>query len=382
MIVSRVTLKNWRNFQDLDVELSDRMFVVGANASGKSNFLDVFRFLRDIAKEGGGLQYAIGQRLGLSKLRCLAARREPDVEMAVELAEAVGRPAVWRYEIGIKQEVRGYRQPFLTYERVSREGRFIVERPSDQDKADLPRLTQTHLEQINANTEFRPIARFFASILYLHLVPQLLRFPNAFTGPEMPGDPFGRGFLARLARTPEKTRRARLRQIERALKAAVPHLDELADTKDAEGKPHLEAVYRHWRPHGARQMEDQFSDGTLRLIGLFWALLEGDALLLLEEPELSLNAAIVRRLPSLIHQLQRKRPRQIILTTHSEELLSDPSIGGETVLLLRPDTEGTRASLASSNREIRDLLRNGLSVADAVLPHTRPERVEQLLLFR
>jgi recombinational DNA repair ATPase RecF len=35
------------------------MFNVGANALGKSNFLDALWFIRDIAKYGGGLQYAI-----------------------------------------------------------------------------------------------------------------------------------------------------------------------------------------------------------------------------------------------------------------------------------------------------------------------------------
>ncbi|MDD9857444.1 MAG: AAA family ATPase, partial [Gammaproteobacteria bacterium] len=59
MIVSRLTLKNWRNFREADVPLRERQFIVGPNASGKSNLLDVFRFLRDIAKpDGGGLQKA------------------------------------------------------------------------------------------------------------------------------------------------------------------------------------------------------------------------------------------------------------------------------------------------------------------------------------
>jgi hypothetical protein len=86
MIVSRIKLKNWRNFQKVDVPLRERMFIVGPNASGKSNFLDVFRFLRDIAKsEGGGLQKAVRDRGGISKLRCLLARRDPQIEIEVHL---------------------------------------------------------------------------------------------------------------------------------------------------------------------------------------------------------------------------------------------------------------------------------------------------------
>jgi predicted ATPase len=71
----RLQLKNWRNFRAADVELQDRVFVVGPNASGKSNLLDVFRFLRDLAKpEGGGLQKAIRDRGGLSKIGTSRAR--------------------------------------------------------------------------------------------------------------------------------------------------------------------------------------------------------------------------------------------------------------------------------------------------------------------
>ena len=70
MLLKHIKLKNWRNFQTVDVALSDTTYILGANAAGKSNFLDVFRFLRDVSKrEGGGLQKAILDRGGLSKLR-------------------------------------------------------------------------------------------------------------------------------------------------------------------------------------------------------------------------------------------------------------------------------------------------------------------------
>lgn len=85
MIVSRLTLKNWRNFQIVDAPLGECVFLAGPNASGKSNFLDVFRFLRDIAKLGGGLQKAVSDRGGFSKIRCLAKQRPPDIELEVHI---------------------------------------------------------------------------------------------------------------------------------------------------------------------------------------------------------------------------------------------------------------------------------------------------------
>lgn len=224
------------------------------------------------------------QRGGLSKVRCLAARKEPDVEIEVVLSEDGSSPT-WRYGIGIRQQVRGYRRPTLHFERVWKGNKLILERPNAADRSDDERLTQTHLEQINSNSEFREIPRFLESIRYLHLVPQLLRHPEAFQGPNIPDDPYGRNFLEMVVKTSEKTRRSRLIKIEAALQVAVPQLKDLIVTKDETGIPHLEATYAHWRPNAGRQREDQFSDGTLRLIGLFWSLLDGDAPLLLEEPE-------------------------------------------------------------------------------------------------
>lgn len=378
MLVTRLVLKNWRNFRSVDVELGLRVFVAGPNASGKSNLLDVFAFLKDVAKPGGGLQNAVTERGGISKLRCLAARQYPDVEIEVQVAD---NGTKWSYAIGIKQEARGYRQPYLAYERVKKGAKSLLERPDGEDLKDSLRLTQTHLEQINANAEFRDLGRFFDSVSYLHLVPQLLRHPEAFSGQGIPGDPYGRSFLERVARTPEGTRRARLKKIEAALRIAVPQLKELTDVKDETGIPHLEAVYKHWRPRGAKQREDQFSDGTLRLIGLLWSLIEGDSMLLLEEPELSLNSGIVRKLPALMYRIQRQKRRQIMISTHSSDLLSDPGIGGEEVLLLTPSEEGTKVELASSIQEIRDLLEGGLTVADAALPRTVPSDILQLDLF-
>ncbi len=380
MIISRLVLKNWRNFREVDVNLDDRVFIVGPNASGKSNLLDSIRFLRSIAKPGGGLQKAIAERGGLSKIRCLTARREPDVEISVDISDRSGGVS-WRYAIGMTQQVRGFRMPKLRYEKVWRNEKLLLDRPDNSDKSDDLRLTQTHLEQVIANEGFRDVARFFETVRYLHLIPQLISRPEVFQANVLEEDPYGKHFLDVVAKTPEKTRRSRLKRIEAALREAVPQLSELTDVKDESGVPHLEAVYRHWRPNAGRQREDQFSDGTLRLIGLFWSLLDGDAPLLLEEPELSLHSAIVSRLAGLLYRVQRRHSRQVFVSTHSWELLSDKGINGDEILMLIPGVEGTRVELASTNRDVKALLNSGLSAADAALPQTVPAGLKQMDLF-
>jgi predicted ATPase len=385
MWVTRLKLKNWRNFKQADITLRDRVFLIGPNASGKSNLLDVFRFLRDIAKtSGGGLQKAVKDRHGITKLRCLQARADPEVAIQVELGSSMDDPiAEWTYALGFKSEGKGQQRLLLNYEQVWHRGEVVLDRPDKEDQADLARLTQTHLEQVNANADFRPIAEFFAGVTYLHLVPQLLKYGDAIGGNRLEEDPFGQGLLERIARCPARTREARLKRIQTALQVAVPQFKELRFVKDeVNGHPHLEAFYEHWRPKAGWQREEQFSDGTLRLLALLWSLLDGDSLLLLEEPELSLNDALVERIPLLLDRLQRqaRHRRQILLSTHSEALLRNPGIDVRGVLRLEPEQEGTRI-VAPDEAEQR-LVETGLSPAEVLLPKTRPARLDQLDLFK
>lgn len=384
MQLTRLILKNWRNFREVDVPIHDTTYLLGANASGKSNLLDALRFLRDVGKsQGGGFQKAVVDRGGMSKLRCLHARRDPEVRIEVHLAESLDDLTTeWRYVLAFKPEGKGAQRILISEEQVWHDGKCIVRRPDSEDERDAARLTQTHLEQIQANADFREIAEFFGKTTYLHLVPQLLRFGDRIGGHQLEDDPFGQGFLERVARTTPKTRDARLRKIEKALVLAVPQFKELKFDQDpVNGRPHLKARYGHHRPHAGWQREDQFSDGTLRLLGLLWLLLEGDSLLLLEEPELSLNDAIVVQIPLMLQRAQResKRRRQVIISTHSESLLSNPGIDARGVLVFEPAHEGSKVRPADED-EI-SVLKSGLSVAEVILPKTRPEAASKLGSF-
>lgn len=375
MRLTSLELKNWKNFSHVDVDLQRRVFLVGPNASGKSNFLDVFRFLRDIVDVGGGFQEAVHWRSNVTAIRCLAAHRYTEIGVRVTFGPA-SEPNRWEYELCFNQKQR---RQLITKERISYNGEELVLRPNSEDEKDPIRLSQTYLEQSNVNQEFRQVVEFFNSISYRHIVPQLIREPERYIGPE--DDPFGGDFLEQIAITNKRTTQARLRRISEALKVAVPQLEELELLRDERGQPHLRGKYEHWRAQGAWQMEDQFSDGTLRLLGLLWSILDGTGPLLLEEPELSLHPGVIRYLPQMFARIQRRNRRQIIVSTHSPDLLQDSGIGLDEVILLIPAKEGTQAKPASDFQEIRDLLAGGLTLADAVIPFTQPKDAEQLALF-
>lgn len=139
MKIRQLTLRNWKNFAQVDVAIRDRLFLVGPNASGKSNLLEAFRFLRDLASSGGGFQEAVGRRGAVSALRCLAARRYPDVTVSVIVEEDAQKG--WYYELSFNQD--NLRRPLVRKETVRRGGTVLLDRPTSEDESDPTRLTQT-----------------------------------------------------------------------------------------------------------------------------------------------------------------------------------------------------------------------------------------------
>ncbi len=119
-------------------------------------------------------------------------------------------------------------------------------------------------------------------------------------------------------------------------------------------------------------------------MGLLWSLLEGSGPILLEEPELSLHPEIVRYVPQLMLHVQRGRKRairQVLLSTHSSDILRDEGIAADEVLLFVPSEEGSEVRVGAEIAEVRELLEAGLTAAEVVIPRTRPPDARQLSLF-
>jgi predicted ATPase len=375
---TRVRIQNWRNFREAEVRLTRRAFLVGPNASGKSNFLDALRFLRDIARPEGGLSSALLQpgRGSFKNIRCLFARSPSaltiDIDVGTDKEEQI-----WSYTLVLQQQgnVRG-KPVTVEEERVAHRGNLILEskRPSKPD--DWTLWTQTKLEQVQQNKDFRDLAEFFTSIRYLHVVPQVIRdFRRAVTANE---DPFGSDLLRRMKETPQKFRIPRLRRMTSALQIAVPQFENLELKDDVEGRPHIYAAFRHWRNYPTPQDETLLSDGTLRLLGFLWSITEKGGPLLLEEPELSLHDAVVAQLPAMIQRAQALSGRQVIASTHSEALLNALGISPKEVHRIEVSENGSKIETAADNKEIVAQVNAGWHLGQAVLPLTQPEGIDKL----
>jgi len=381
MIISRLKLYNWKNFQNIEIKFSKRNFIIGANASGKSNLFDSLRFLRDISKQAGGLQTAVFERGGIKKIRCLAATKKSNILIEVDLFDEKLNELIWTYSLDfmhtgggvVKSETKIISEKVFSF----KAGKWITDRSEKNKNEDIETLKYTHLEQITANKDFRDIQTFFQSIEYLNVIPQLVRESSSYSSLKNYEDFFGRNILERISIMNERTRNSYFKRINSVLKIAVPQLEELQFHKDFNGVPHLEAKFIHWRK-GSKQTEEQFSDGTLRLIGFLWALIDSNGTILLEEPEINLHSEIVKQFPEFISKIQRSKRsvRQVLISTHSYDLLSSPGIGPDEVLVLQNSAEGTIVNKINDFQEIKALIDSGFSIAEATIPFTAPRDIQ------
>ena len=199
MLIKKIKLHNWKNFQNCEVILTERCFIIGANASGKSNFIDALRFLRDISKQSGGLQSAVEERGSTTKIRCLTAKTLTNVSFTIDLGESNEEKLLWTYIIDfvhtgggiMKNQVKIIAEKVFSYE----QNIFVLNRNAQTEGEDEETLKYTHLEQVNANRKFRELQTFFQNIEYLNVIPQLVRESASTAQSFAREDYYSRNFL-------------------------------------------------------------------------------------------------------------------------------------------------------------------------------------------
>ena len=360
--------------------------------------MDVFRFLKDIAKPiGGGLQAAVASRGGFQNICNLNLECNNSITIQIEISEDESSATpIWEYELVFSQ------QHALTTTEVVTEnirsdnsdvgytmslgggfGAAIGHTPLSREGLGAACIRQTALEQESLSQNFRPLTHFFSNITYLHAVPQLIKFNSSIGGRTLENDPFGQAFLDKIANTDELERTEFLSKIQDVLVDVLPNLQIIEFYSDTKGRPQLRAKFSNHNSAAGWQNQEQFSDGTLRLIALFWQLLDGDNTLLLEEPELSLDEDIIRQLPRMIDELNRtdddKPKRQIIISTHSSAMLENKGIDARYVLRLETGEGGTKIHAISEDD--KTLIMSGFSAAEVILPKVHPKNASKMSIL-
>jgi len=166
----------------------------------------------------------------------------------------------------------------------------------------------------------------------------------------------GTGFFQHAGRFSDQQLDAVVDRIRPIMAAVVPEIPNLSYQRMGLG---TELVFYSDTPvRGASDVysHEQFSEGTLRLLGLLFdlATLPRDtSVVLIEEPETFLQASVVRSLPSLLAEVAMNRDVQMVISTHSPELIDSELVLPSQVLVLRSENGETTGELLSQSNDPR-----------------------------
>lgn len=312
-MIRKVTIRNYKSIAEVDVELGRFTVFIGPNGSGKSNFIDALRFLSDAVTVG--LDMAIAMRQGIRGI-CRLGAQGVALELRFEFADETHA----EYALELKWEETGeYRVARERGEGIGGtfevcEGRFVrlpgilepfAEKPLPPDALAFPLLGMIVVPQAWLTLK----SMGFYHPLPLVIRATLLGMPTTAPQPLLE---YGQN-LPYVLWTLRRSHAGAFAKICEAASYLVPGLKTL-DPRD----PRLVGVEYEW---GRRELWQE-SDGTLRLLALATALYQEPplSLLAIEEPELTVHPESLGTLVDLL--LERSATGQVLLTTHSPDLLN------------------------------------------------------------
>ena len=363
--IRRVVLKNYRSIAGCDLTLGELTFLVGPNGSGKSNFLDGLRLIGDALRTS--LDHALRDRSGISEVRRRSGGHPTHFGVRVDFGLANGHLGHFAFEVGARSN-GGFdvREEACTigddHYRVH-QGRLVVKPAEIAPPASADRL---YLVNAAGLPRFREVFDALSHMGFYNLNPDRMR---ALQTPDV-GELLTRdgsnlaSVLDRLARTQPLVKR----RIEEYLAKVVPGIDGV----DAKRVGHMETVEFRQRVEGQKDAwrfpAINMSDGTLRALGILIALFQHAAsesapLVGIEEPEVALHPAAAGVLLDALREGSRQV--QVLVTSHSPDLLDDPNIDSDAIIAVTA-TEG-RSALGAVDEATRSALRDRLYTAGELL---------------
>ena len=354
--LTHLAVTNWRNFAHIEFDMSSRLFVVGPNSSGKTNLLGALRFLGDIGRRGlvaasedlGGpdryfrsgadsaafvatfndtqnsTEFALFLRMMSAGPKSTKRGSDADQTFAFPMTDPLTGEPNDRY-LDVHQTITaGGKKP-------ADEGESF---PVEDEEAQRTRVRQT-----------------LAGIRYIHPNPKKMLERADRYDPD-----HGTGFFQHAGRFSDQQLNAALNRIRPIMAAAVPEVPNLSYLRMGLG---TEVVFYSDTPvRGASGVysHEQFSEGTLRLLGMLFDLATlplTTSIVLIEEPETFLQASVVRSMSSFLAEVAMNHDVQMVISTHSPELIDSEVVLPTEVLMLRSQNGETTGELLSQSSEPR-----------------------------
>ncbi|MDD1695531.1 MAG: AAA family ATPase [Methanoregula sp.] len=413
MPVQHIYVENFKSFSRLDLGLSGFHVVIGSNAAGKSNFISIFRFLRDIAQSGiinaiamqGGTEYLQNTQIGPSRDLRIKVEYVPDQNAEVcnsqgkdDISQLSLHSLISSYEFAIRFDPRGndfvITKDTLTigfevtagecngllHGQKSKGGRgeitvtneggeliYSVNLPKDcpiSEKEIIPgnfcikRLPEkTLLLETPYAYSLPHLEKFFDRIAVYDIDPKLLKKGLTITGKRDLDEDAGNLAVVLKNITGDSEKKRKFLNL---LRDILPFVEDFSVEKfmDISLVLTLRERYARNRVFPAPSL----SDGTMTIFALIIAIyFEDKPFVIFEEPVTHIHPFLVARVIAMLKEGSKNR--QVLVTTHSTEVVKHVKI--EDLLLISRDTEGfSVVSRPADKREVRTFLENEIGIEE------------------
>ena len=378
--VRRLALRNYKSVGNCDVALGRLTVLVGPNGAGKSNLLDSLRFISDSLRYS--VEYALHSRGGINEVRRRSKGHPTHFGIRLDMILPAGGSAIYAFQIGALSAggyvVQEEKCRVLSLKALTKEahyhvvaGKVVSASQAMQAAIEPDRL---YLGAISALAEFRPLYDALSRMGFYSLNPDRMRdLQDPDVGEVLRRDG---GNIASVLGRLDPSAKAR---VEEYLGAVVPSvkgvdLKRLGPKETLEFRQDVRGDDAPWRFLAANM-----SDGTLRVLGILVALFQAVPrtqrpipLIGVEEPELALHPAATNALADAI--LEGRYRTQVLITSHSPDLLDNPDIGSDSILAVV--SEKGQTIVGPVDDASRTTLKEGLFTSGELLrmQQIQPER--------
>ena len=347
--ITRVVLKNYKSIAACDVQLGPLTFLVGRNGAGKSNFLDALRFVADALNTS--LDHAVRARGSINDV-CKRSERPittPDhFSIRFEFALPDGSIGYYAFQIQTRlarymvqtEECKFHNENLTTPDIYFNVVNGNVTATSVKV---APAAARDRLYLVNASglPEFRPVYDAFSRMGFYNLNPDRIR---DLQDPD-PGDVLLRDG-SNLTSVFSQLSPMVQENIEEYLAVVVPGVQRVHVRKFGPKETLEFRQYVLGNEHPWRFLANNMSDGTLRAFGILVALFQGGhdpqkrvPLVGIEEPEIALHPGAVGALLDALRDAAHRT--QVIITTHSPDMLEDKHLDVDSILAVEADDGDT-----------------------------------------
>ena len=340
--ITSVFVRNYKSLSEAAVDLPRFCVLVGPNGVGKSNFIDALAFVKDALAES--MDLAFKKRGGLDAVRRRSGGHPTHLGIRLTMTLPDQAAASYAFEVAAKASGRFEisREKCVVEPLFEEAHSFEVE--SGSFKAEIPgirpALAPDRLALFAASSiePYRHVFDFLTSIETYSIVPDLMRSPQ----PPDAGDALRRdgsnaaAVLKRIKDSSPETYKRICSLLEKTVEGLVG-----VDYRAVAGQDTLEFRQDVGQKNPWRFPATNVSDGTLRMLGLLLAVYQVDrpALVAIEEPEATVHPGAAEIITQVL--VDAAEERQVVITTHSADLLDFKYIPDSALRVVAKDRNST-----------------------------------------